>query len=40
MSGLFGFGGRDQGRRVLDQYTQLKTVWIDLGDRELESGIG
>lgn len=38
--GKSGFGGRDKGRHALDQYTQLKTVWIDLGDRELQSGIG
>jgi gamma-glutamyl-gamma-aminobutyraldehyde dehydrogenase len=38
--GQSGFGGRDKGRHALDQYTQLKTVWVDLGDRELESGIG
>ncbi len=25
---------------ALDQTTQLETVWIDLGDRELDSGIG
>jgi gamma-glutamyl-gamma-aminobutyraldehyde dehydrogenase len=38
--GQSGFGGRDKGKYALDQYTQLKTLWIDLGDRELESGIG
>lgn len=38
--GQSGFGGRDKGKQALDQYTQLKTLWIDLGDRELESGIG
>ena len=27
-----GFGGRDNGIHAHDQYTQLKTVWIDLAD--------
>jgi gamma-glutamyl-gamma-aminobutyraldehyde dehydrogenase len=35
-----GFGGRDKGVHALEQYTRLKTLWIDLADRELESGIG
>lgn len=38
--GQSGFGGRDNGVQAFDQYTQLKTLWIDIGDRELESGIG
>ena len=38
--GQSGFGGRDNGIHALDQYLQLKTLWIDLADRELESGIG
>ena len=28
--GLSGFGGRDNGLHSHDQYTELKTVWIDL----------
>jgi len=28
-----GFGGRDSGIHAHDQYTQLKTIWIDLSDR-------
>ncbi|MEJ6388795.1 aldehyde dehydrogenase [Gymnodinialimonas ulvae] len=27
-----GFGGRDNGWQAHDQYTQLKTIWIDLSD--------
>ncbi|NND92134.1 MAG: aldehyde dehydrogenase [Granulosicoccus sp.] len=27
-----GFGGRDNGMHAHDQYTQLKTIWIDLSD--------
>ena len=27
-----GFGGRDNGLHAHDQYTQLKTIWVDLSD--------
>lgn len=27
-----GFGGRDNGTEAFDQYTELKTIWISLGD--------
>jgi gamma-glutamyl-gamma-aminobutyraldehyde dehydrogenase len=27
-----GFGGRDNGMHAFDQYTELKTIWLDLGD--------
>ncbi|MEL6479140.1 MAG: aldehyde dehydrogenase [Pseudomonadota bacterium] len=27
-----GFGGRDNGLQAHDQYTELKTIWIDLSD--------
>jgi gamma-glutamyl-gamma-aminobutyraldehyde dehydrogenase len=27
-----GFGGRDNGIHAHDQYTELKTIWIDLSD--------
>ncbi|MEM9197521.1 MAG: aldehyde dehydrogenase [Pseudomonadota bacterium] len=27
-----GFGGRDNGLHAVDQYTELKTIWIDLSD--------
>ena len=30
--GQSGFGGRDNGVHAHDQYTQLKTIWIDLSD--------
>lgn len=29
-----GFGGRDNSLHAHDQYTELKAIWIDLGDRE------
>lgn len=32
-----GFGGRDNGIHAHDQYTQLKTIWIDLSDDEDEA---
>ena len=32
-----GFGGRDNGLHAHDQYTQLKTIWIDLSDDEDEA---
>ncbi len=28
-----GFGGRDNSLHAHDQYTELKTIWIDLSDR-------
>ena len=34
-----GFGGRDNGIHAHDQYTQLKTIWIDLQD-DLDSAVG
>jgi len=27
-----GFGGRDNGIDANDQYTELKTIWVDLSD--------
>ena len=27
-----GFGGRDNGIHAHDQYTELKTIWVDLND--------
>ncbi len=27
-----GFGGRDNGLQAYDQYTEIKTIWIDLSD--------
>lgn len=32
-----GFGGRDNGIHAHDQYTQLKTIWIDLSDNADEA---
>ncbi|MGC9448229.1 aldehyde dehydrogenase [Cereibacter johrii] len=32
-----GFGGRDNGIHAHDQYTQLKTIWIDLADDAAEA---
>lgn len=32
-----GFGGRDNGLAAHDQYTQVKTIWIDLADDEDEA---
>lgn len=32
-----GFGGRDNGLQAHDQYTQLKTIWVDLSDDEDEA---
>ncbi|MGD8708793.1 MAG: aldehyde dehydrogenase [Ectothiorhodospiraceae bacterium] len=29
-----GFGGRDNSLHAHDQYTELKTIWLDLGDDE------
>ncbi|MEM7280458.1 MAG: aldehyde dehydrogenase [Pseudomonadota bacterium] len=32
-----GFGGRDNSIHAHDQYTELKTVWLDLSDHEQEA---
>ena len=32
-----GFGGRDNGLHAHDQYTQLKTIWLDLSDDREEA---
>ena len=34
-----GFGGRDNSIHAHDQYTELKTIWIDLSDRAPEESI-
>ncbi len=34
-----GFGGRDNGVQAHDQYTELKTIWIDVSDSDVESSI-
>src|SRR5690606_31531255 len=32
-----GFGGRDNGIQAHDQYTQIKTIWVDLSDEADEA---
>ncbi len=32
-----GFGGRDNSIHAHDQYTELKTIWIDISDQEIDS---
>lgn len=34
-----GFGGRDNSIHAHDQYTQLKTIWIDLGDQATDDTV-
>jgi len=34
-----GFGGRDNSVHAHDQYTELKTIWIDLSDRAPEEAV-
>jgi gamma-glutamyl-gamma-aminobutyraldehyde dehydrogenase len=34
---LSGFGGRDNSLQAFDQYTETKTVWIDLSDHEIDA---
>ena len=34
-----GFGGRDNSLHAHDQYTEVKTVWIDLSDRASEDAV-
>ncbi len=35
-----GFGGRDNGVHAHDQYTELKTIWVDLSDPAAEDDVG
>ena len=35
-----GFGGRDNGLHAHDQYTELKTIWIDLTDPRDGDNVG
>jgi gamma-glutamyl-gamma-aminobutyraldehyde dehydrogenase len=35
-----GFGGRDNSLHAHDQYTELKTIWIDLSDRDRADPVG
>ena len=34
-----GFGGRDNSVHAHDQYTELKTIWIDVSDQETDDAI-
>ncbi len=34
-----GFGGRDNSLHAHDQYTEIKTIWIDLSDRAPEEAV-
>lgn len=34
-----GFGGRDNGLHAHDQYTELKTIWIDLTDPDAQDAL-
>ena len=36
---LSGFGGRDKSIFAHDQYTELKTVWIDVSDRSVDETV-
>ncbi len=35
-----GFGGRDNGAHAHDQYTELKTIWVDLSDPKDGDNVG
>lgn len=35
-----GFGGRDNGTHAHDQYTEIKTIWIDLSDPTAGDNVG
>ncbi len=35
-----GFGGRDNGVHAFDQYTELKTIWVDLSDPADRDNLG
>ncbi|MCR9257847.1 MAG: aldehyde dehydrogenase [Alphaproteobacteria bacterium] len=35
-----GFGGRDNGLQAHDQYTEVKTIWVDLTDPAAEDDVG
>ena len=36
---LSGFGGRDNSLQAHDQYTETKTIWINLGDDHIDSAV-
>ncbi|RLB53142.1 MAG: aldehyde dehydrogenase [Deltaproteobacteria bacterium] len=33
-----GFGGRDNGLAAFEQYTETKTIWVDLGEPDVDVG--
>lgn len=35
-----GFGGRDNGIHAHEQYTELKTIWVNLSDPAAQDGLG
>jgi gamma-glutamyl-gamma-aminobutyraldehyde dehydrogenase len=37
---LSGFGGRDNGMQAHEQYTETKTIWIDLTDPKDGDNVG
>lgn len=36
---LSGFGGRDNSLQAFEQYTETKTIWIDLSDHAIDSAV-
>ena len=36
---LSGFGGRDNSLKAHDQYTETKTIWLDLSDRHMDEKV-
>ena len=37
---MSGFGGRDNSLKAHDQYTEVKSIWIDLSDRRIDEQVG
>ncbi|MBM3542464.1 MAG: aldehyde dehydrogenase family protein, partial [Alphaproteobacteria bacterium] len=37
---MSGFGGRDNSLKAHDQYTETKTIWLDLSDRRIDEQVG
>lgn len=36
---LSGFGGKDNSLQAFEQYTETKTIWIDLSDHEVDASV-
>lgn len=36
---LSGFGGRDKSLKAHEQYTETKTIWLDLSDKRIEESV-